>query len=247
MDEDRREMMLLLRRRQAAGRELSEPEAELLGELESEYIGRLIVPVLRDRVRPLVEAFGAPLEVMFEIDAAGEAHYWSHTPCSPSEPAWPEKMTAPGMPAIPATPVDEPLPADDGSPADDNGLPADYVAEDPADNADDVPSAEAEAPVAEAASPAADKPKLRQRPRFRFSMIGLKPGDMVTFRPTGLQVRVATDNLVEHEGRQYYLSTFVREFLPAEQRNTSGAYQGALYFTYRGRTLDSLRPDKRKN
>ena len=242
MDEDRREMMLLLRRRQAAGRELSEPEAELLGELESEYIGRLIVPVLRDRVKPLVEAFGAPLEVMFEIDAAGEAHYWSHKPCSPSEPAWPEKMMAPGTPAIPATPVDEPLPADD------------YVAEDPADDADDVPSAEAASPSAEAAtpsgeatSPSADKPKLRQRPRFRFSMIGLKPGDMVTFRPTGLQVRVAADNLVEHEGRQYYLSTFVREFLPAEQRNTSGAYQGALYFTYRGRTLDSLRPDKRKS
>lgn len=39
------------------------------------------------------------------------------------------------------------------------------------------------------------------------------------------------------------LSPFVGTFMPEEHRNTSGAYQGAKYFSYKGRILDDLRHD----
>ena len=46
---------------------------------------------------------------------------------------------------------------------------------------------------------------------------------------------------VEYEGRIYKLSPFVGTFMPEEKRNTSGAYQGAKYFSYKGKVLDDLR------
>jgi hypothetical protein len=32
--------------------------------------------------------------------------------------------------------------------------------------------------------------------------------------------------------------------MPEEQRNTSGAYQGAKYFSYKGKVLDDIRKEK---
>ena len=46
---------------------------------------------------------------------------------------------------------------------------------------------------------------------------------------------------MEYEGRIYKLSPFVGTFMPEDKRNTSGAYQGAKYFTYKGEILDVLR------
>ena len=77
--------------------------------------------------------------------------------------------------------------------------------------------------------------KIERRSRFKFSMIGVKPDDYVTFIPTGLKVRVASDDTVEYKGRLYKLSPFVGTFLPEDQQNDSGAYQGALYFSYNGK------------
>ena len=37
---------------------------------------------------------------------------------------------------------------------------------------------------------------------------------------------------------------FVGTFMPEEQRNTSGAYQGAKYFSYDGKVLDEIRKEK---
>lgn len=79
------------------------------------------------------------------------------------------------------------------------------------------------------------------KPSFKFPMIGLKIGDVVTFSPTGVEVRVATDNKVEYEGRLWSLSAFTATFMPIEKQNTSGAYQGPKYFTYKGKTLNDLR------
>lgn len=86
-------------------------------------------------------------------------------------------------------------------------------------------------------------PRKREvkRPRFKFSMCGIKIGESVTFNPTGTIVKVATDDSVEHEGRIYKLSPFVGTFMPEELRNTSGAYQGAKYFSYKGKVLDDIR------
>lgn len=79
------------------------------------------------------------------------------------------------------------------------------------------------------------------RERFKFSMISLTVGDMITFVPTGVQVRVASDDQVEYQGRLYKLSPFVGTFMPADKRNTSGSYQGAKYFSYKGEVLDNIR------
>lgn len=85
-----------------------------------------------------------------------------------------------------------------------------------------------------------NKPKAG---RFKFSMVGIPIGAIVVFTPTNLEVKVASDNQVEYEGRLYKLSPFVGTFMPENKRNTSGAYQGAKYFTYQGKVLNDMRND----
>ena len=82
-----------------------------------------------------------------------------------------------------------------------------------------------------------------KRARFKFSMCDIKIGELIIFIPTGLQVKVASDDSIEYEGRIYKLSPFVGTFMPEEQRNSSGAYQGAKYFSYNGKILDDLRKE----
>lgn len=92
-----------------------------------------------------------------------------------------------------------------------------------------------------------ERPKEKReikRGRFKFSMVDIPIGAMITFIPTGIQVKVVSDDQIEYEGRIYKLSPFVGTFMPAEKRNTSGAYQGAKYFTYKGKVLDDLRREK---
>lgn len=86
-----------------------------------------------------------------------------------------------------------------------------------------------------------------RRPKFKFSMCGIKIGEYVKFEPTGIMVKVAADNAVEYEGRIYKLSPFVGTFMPEEKRNKSGAYQGAKYFSYNGCILDSIRSEREKS
>ena len=85
-----------------------------------------------------------------------------------------------------------------------------------------------------------------KRSRFKFSMCDIKIGELITFVPTGLVVRVASDDSIEYDGRIYKLSPFVGTFMPEEKRNTSGAYQGAKYFSYNGRVLEDLRKEKER-
>ena len=82
-----------------------------------------------------------------------------------------------------------------------------------------------------------------RRGRFKFSMVGIKIGEKITFIPTGTVVTVASDDTVEYDGRIYKLSPFVGTFMPADRRNTSGAYQGAKFFSYNGKVLDDLRKE----
>ena len=83
-----------------------------------------------------------------------------------------------------------------------------------------------------------------KRARFKFSMCDIKIGELITFIPTGIQVKVASDDSIEYQGRIYKLSPFVGTFMPEEQRNTSGAYQGAKYFSYNGKVLDEIRKER---
>ena len=72
-------------------------------------------------------------------------------------------------------------------------------------------------------------------------MVGIKIGETITFIPTRTEVKVASDDSIEYEGRIYKLSPFVGTFMPEEKQNTSGAYQGAKYFSYKGQILDDMR------
>lgn len=98
-------------------------------------------------------------------------------------------------------------------------------------------------------NPLLSVPQKREvkRSRFKFSMCDIKIGELITFVPTGLVVKVASDDSIEYDGRIYKLSPFVGTFMPEDKRNTSGAYQGAKYFSYDGCILDDLRLKKEKN
>lgn len=108
--------------------------------------------------------------------------------------------------------------------------------------ADNKPIKQAERKAGKKATPA---PRAeRRRGPFKFSMIGVKAGEMVTFVPTGIQVKVASDSTVEYKGHIYKLSPFVRKYLPKRQRNASGAYPGPKFFTYKSKVLDDLRSER---
>jgi hypothetical protein len=86
----------------------------------------------------------------------------------------------------------------------------------------------------------------KTRPRFKFSMVNIPIGSDLTFIPTGLEVKVASDDQIEYENRLYKLSPFVGTYMPEDLRNISGAYQGSKYFTFNGRILDDLRTELEK-
>ena len=88
-----------------------------------------------------------------------------------------------------------------------------------------------------------DKKEKREmkRGRFKFSMINIMIGSTLTFIPTGIEVKVASDDQIEYEGRIYKLSPFVGTFMPEDKRNASGAYQGSKYFSFKGKVLEEIR------
>lgn len=83
-----------------------------------------------------------------------------------------------------------------------------------------------------------------RRPPFKFSMAGVKIGEKVMFSPAKIEVTVASEKHVEYEGRLYTLSAFTGTFMPESELNSSGAYQGPKYFTYKGKTLSTLRRER---
>ena len=80
-----------------------------------------------------------------------------------------------------------------------------------------------------------------KRPRFKFSMCNIKPGETVVFTPLNKKVTVASDDTVEYEGNEYKLSTFTKKFIPDNMRTPSDSYQGSKYFAYKGETLEDIR------
>ena len=89
-----------------------------------------------------------------------------------------------------------------------------------------------------------EKQRKTQKPPFKFHMIGLNVGDTIVFDPLRMPVRIASDDKIEYDGRLYSLSAFTANFLPEENQNTSGAYQGPKYFSYNGKVLSELRKEK---
>ena len=85
---------------------------------------------------------------------------------------------------------------------------------------------------------------VERRGRFKFSLIKIPIGSELTFDPTGIKVNVASDDTIEFQDRIYKLSPFVGTFMPEDKRNTSGAYQGAKFFSYKGKILEDLRKEQ---
>lgn len=76
--------------------------------------------------------------------------------------------------------------------------------------------------------------------QFRFSMIGLKPGDELTFRDDDSIVCVVFDDKhVTYNGAQFALSALAQ--LLAKTKNLP---QGTIYFKYKGKILDEIRKEK---
>lgn len=100
-------------------------------------------------------------------------------------------------------------------------------------------------PVIETIKPKKSEKKEQRKP-FAFSMVGLKVGDIVTFDPLKIDVKVAGENKIEHENRLWSLSNFTATFIPDEKRNQSDAYQGPKYFSYKGKTLWEIRLENEK-
>lgn len=76
-----------------------------------------------------------------------------------------------------------------------------------------------------------------RRTRFRFSMVGINPGETVAFANDPSKVaRVVDDTHVEYEGVTTSLSALAKEFL-----GRSSGVQGPLRFTYEGERLSDRR------
>ena len=103
------------------------------------------------------------------------------------------------------------------------------------------------APAKKAKPKKQDKPKAKtdRRPPFKFSMIGLKPGDVVYFEHGDIPVTVVSENTVAYDSEIYTLSRFCKHFMPFEG-SEDREYQGPAHFLYNGRTLDDIRKEKEK-
>ena len=89
-----------------------------------------------------------------------------------------------------------------------------------------------------------NKKRKIPKPAFKFHMVGLNVGDTIIFDALNLPVKIASDDKIECEGRLWSLSAFTAEFIPEELQNTSGAYQGPKYFSYKGKTMWQMRLEK---
>ena len=87
--------------------------------------------------------------------------------------------------------------------------------------------------------------KTDRRPPFKFSMIGLKPGDTIIFAPNGEKVRVNSDNTVDYDGQILTLSRYCKLYMP-DNDSENKEYQGPAHFLYNGKTLDEIRKEKEK-
>lgn len=111
-------------------------------------------------------------------------------------------------------------------------------------NFDATPAEEPAAPqkVTKSKKQETQKVKTNRRPAFRFSMIGLKPGDVVYFEHGDIPVTIVSENTVAYDNEIYTLSRFCKHFMP-EEGSENREYQGPAHFTLNGKTLDEIRKE----
>ena len=76
---------------------------------------------------------------------------------------------------------------------------------------------------------------------FNLLEHGVKVGDHIIYTPTGTEVIVAQNNMVEVDGELLSLSNFTARFMPHNKRSISGVCQGPKYFSYKGVSLYQMK------
>ena len=76
---------------------------------------------------------------------------------------------------------------------------------------------------------------------FDLAEHGVKPGDRITYTPTGAELTVADGNKVICDGEEYTLAQFTAKYMPRNKRSVSGVCQGPKYFTYKGTSLYQMK------
>ena len=87
--------------------------------------------------------------------------------------------------------------------------------------------------------------KKQRRPPFKFSMIGLKAGDVIYFEHGDIPVTVASENTVAYDNETYTLSRFCKKYMP-DLGSETREYQGPAHFKLNGKTLDEIRKEMEK-
>lgn len=76
---------------------------------------------------------------------------------------------------------------------------------------------------------------------FNLEECGVKVGDKIIYTPTGTELTVAENNMVECGGELFTLANFTAKYLPRNKRSVSGVCQGPSYFSYNGVSLYKMR------
>ena len=76
---------------------------------------------------------------------------------------------------------------------------------------------------------------------FDLAEHGVKVGDRIVYTPTGTELIVLENNMVEAEGEVYTLAQFTAKYMPRNKRSVSGVCQGPKYFSYNGVSLYQLK------
>ena len=87
-------------------------------------------------------------------------------------------------------------------------------------------------------SGAAQLPTGKRKASFKFSMIGIEKGAIITFsKDQSIKATVLDDKYVEYEGKRYSLTSLASKLLGRTN------VEGPVYFLYRGRPLNDLRAE----
>lgn len=80
---------------------------------------------------------------------------------------------------------------------------------------------------------------------FKFSMVGIKPGEIVTFKNhNNIKCKVVDDKRVEYNGEIYPLSKLAQKLLEEVENKKWKSAQGPAFFEYKNKTLLELRLSK---
>lgn len=76
---------------------------------------------------------------------------------------------------------------------------------------------------------------------FNLEECGVKPGDRITYTPTGQELTVLEDNRLEYDGEAYSSADFTYKNMPQNSISKSSVCKGPKYFSFNGVILYKLK------